>query len=262
MSFRINIRNERSPNVETISPSSLSRRQDSCSKKFSKYLPTDVTTICSPFFGGGSFELYCILKFGIKVFGYDLFEPLVTFWNCLLADPERLATIVPTYLPVVTKEQFYQLQRTFRQIEDPWERAAATYVLNRTSFSGSTVSGGFSPLEEDGRNGRFKESNVEFLRNFRVPEGMLSVEHRFLRGIHSEAPDEPLYRGSAVPRRRASFTGNRGRLARHRPCFAGRNSPFPRQLDALLQRLSSKCEGSTAASRSWTRMAASSGTMA
>ena len=114
---------------------------------------------------------------GIKVFGYDLFEPLVDFWDCLLSDSERLAKIVSSYLPVVTKEQFYQLQRRFRQIEDPWERSAATYVLNRTSFSGCTQSGGFSPLDRKGRNGRFNERNVEFLRNFQVPEGMLSVEH-------------------------------------------------------------------------------------
>jgi DNA adenine methylase len=126
--------------------------------------------------GGASFELYCILYFGIKVIGYDLFEPLSTFWECLLKDPKRLAEIVSSYLPVATRDQFYHLQRTFKHIKDPWERAAATYVLNRTSFSGKMESGGFSPLEDDGRNGRFKESNVRFLSNFRVSEGMLSVQ--------------------------------------------------------------------------------------
>ncbi|MGO9116854.1 MAG: DNA adenine methylase [Desulfomonilaceae bacterium] len=146
-------------------------------KKFIKYIPKDVTSICSPFFGGGSLELYCLMTCGIKVFGYDLFEPLTNFWNCLLEDPERLAAIVSNYLPVVTREQFYRLQKTFDQIEDRWERSAATYVINRTSFSGCTQSGGFSPLDRKGRNGRFNERNVEFLRNFHVPDGMLSVEH-------------------------------------------------------------------------------------
>jgi DNA adenine methylase len=135
-----------------------------------------VKIICSPFLGGASFELHCLMNFGIKVYAFDLFEPLTTFWNCLIEDPQRLTEIVSTYLPVVTKEQFYQLQRTFLEIEDRWQRAAATYILNRTSFSGAMASGGFSPLGEDGRNGRFKESNVEFLRTFQVPEGTLRVE--------------------------------------------------------------------------------------
>lgn len=163
--------------MQVISPLRFPGGKTLACAKFIKYLPKDVKTICSPFLGGGSFELYCALNFGIKVIGYDLFESLVMFWNCLLEDPERLAEIVSTYLPVVTKEQFYELQRTLRQIEDLWEKAGAFFILNRTSFSGSTQSGGFSPLDKKGRNGRFNERNVEFLRSFRVPEGTLTVEH-------------------------------------------------------------------------------------
>jgi DNA adenine methylase len=94
----------------------------------------------------------------------------------VLEEPERLAATVSKYLPVVTKVQFYRLQRTFMRIENRWERAAATYVLDRTSFSGAIASGGFSSLEKNGRNGRFHEGNVEFLKDFRVPAGKLSVE--------------------------------------------------------------------------------------
>ena len=163
--------------MTSISPLRYPGGKTRAVRKFEKYLPKDVTTIFSPFFGGGSFELFCIRNHGIKVVGYDLYDPVITFWNCLLNDPERLAAIVSTYLPVVRKEQFYQLQRNFRQIEDPWERAGAAYVLNRCSFSGTMEAGGMSPLEKDGRNGRFTESNVEFLKGFRVPQGMLTVEH-------------------------------------------------------------------------------------
>ncbi len=163
--------------MQAISPLRYAGGKTRAVKKLEKYLPKDVKSLCSPFFGGGSFEIYCLMNYGIKVLGYDLFEPLVDFWSCLIEDPQRLMEIVSTYLPVVTKEQFYRLQRTFLEIEDSWERAAATYLLNRTSFSGAMASGGFSPLEADGRNGRFRESNVEFLRGFQVPEGMLSVQH-------------------------------------------------------------------------------------
>jgi DNA adenine methylase len=166
----------RVPQMKSISPLRFAGGKTRACRTFLKYLPKDVTTICSPFLGGGSFELYCLMNYYIRIFAYDLFEALVLFWKCLLEDPRRLAEIVARYLPVVTKEKFYHLQRTYRQINDPWERAAATYVLNRTSFSGTMESGGFSPLEKNGRNGRFNENNVEFLRNFRVPDGMLSVE--------------------------------------------------------------------------------------
>ena len=161
--------------MQTISPLRYPGGKTRACKKFQRYIPKDISSICSPFFGGGSFELYCLMNYAIKIFAYDLFELLVVFWNCLLEDPQRLAELVSRYLPVVTREQFYHLQRTFKQIEDSWERAAATYVLNRTSFSGTMESGGFSPLE-NGKNGRFNENSVEFLGSFRVPDGMLSVQ--------------------------------------------------------------------------------------
>ncbi|MGO9120465.1 MAG: DNA adenine methylase [Desulfomonilaceae bacterium] len=183
--------------MKSISPLRYPGGKTRACKKFLEYVPKAVKTICSPFFGGGSFELYCLMNYGIKIFAYDLFEPLVVFWKCLLEDPQRLAETVSRYLPVVTKAQFYRLQQTFKQIEDSWERAGATYVLNRTSFSGAMASGGFSPLE-NGKNGRFNENNAEFLRNFRVPDGMLSIkrlsfEESILRHPESFVYADPPY---------------------------------------------------------------------
>ena len=163
--------------MKSISPLRYPGGKTRAINKLRKFLPNDVKLLCSPFLGGGSFELFCVLNYGIKVLAYDLFEPLVVFWNCLLEDQERLAAMVSRYLPVVTKEQFYKLQNSFKRIHDPWELATALYVINRTSFSGLTVSGGFSSLNEKGRNGRFNENNVDFLRTFQIPEGMLCVEH-------------------------------------------------------------------------------------
>ncbi|MDA8215915.1 MAG: DNA adenine methylase [Nitrospiraceae bacterium] len=45
-----------------------------------KLIPEGTTELCSPFFGGGSVELACTSK-GIRVYGYDIFEPLVEFWH-------------------------------------------------------------------------------------------------------------------------------------------------------------------------------------
>ena len=56
-----------------------------------KYIePLEPKKLCSPFFGGGSLEIFCAQK-GIKVHGYDNFQPLVDFWRWLLKDPKKLA---------------------------------------------------------------------------------------------------------------------------------------------------------------------------
>ena len=178
--------------MKSISPLRFPGGKTRACKTFMKYLPEDVKIICSPFFGGGSFELYCLINYCIRILAYDLFESLVVFWNCLLEDSRRLADSVSRYLPVVTKEQFYRLQRTFEQIKDPWERAGATFILNRTSFSGAMASGGFSPLE-NGKNGRFNENNVEFIENFRVPKEMLTVKQASFEVSIPRHPDEFLF---------------------------------------------------------------------
>jgi DNA adenine methylase len=49
----------------------------------------DCGELCSPFLGGGSIELKCAEE-GMTVHGYDLFQPLVWFWQKLLADPAAL----------------------------------------------------------------------------------------------------------------------------------------------------------------------------
>tara|TARA_B100001123_G_scaffold74689_5_gene84316 strand:+ start:44373 stop:45281 length:909 start_codon:yes stop_codon:yes gene_type:complete len=59
-------------------------------KTLMEFIPDDCGELCSPFLGGGSFELALAEK-GIKVYGSDIFLPLVWFWQALLADPHKLA---------------------------------------------------------------------------------------------------------------------------------------------------------------------------
>ena len=42
--------------------------------------------IISPFMGGGSLESRWSSELDIPVVGFDIFDPLVNFWNVLLAD--------------------------------------------------------------------------------------------------------------------------------------------------------------------------------
>jgi len=122
--------------------------------------PKDLRELVSPFFGGGSIELAMAAR-GVQVYGFDIFSPLVEFWQCLLTDPVALVTEVKKYFPL-SKERFYELQKTQTIFESKIKRAAAYYVLNRSSFSGATLSGGMSPGHP-----RFTLSAIDRLRNFK-----------------------------------------------------------------------------------------------
>ena len=130
-------------------------------------IPPDLDELASPFMGGGSVELACASK-GVRVHGYDAFEPLVTFWQETLENAPRLARQVYEYHPL-SRTRFYALQKRYFELTDRTERAAVFYVLNRSSYSGTTLSGGMSP-----GHGRFTPSAIDRLANFQL-EG-LTVE--------------------------------------------------------------------------------------
>ncbi len=134
-------------------------------KTIAKYIPKGTKKLCSPFFGGGSFEISCAQN-GIKVYGYDIFQPLVDFWDVLLGEPNRLADNAEKYWPL-KKEKFYELQKIQLESKSKIERATMFFVLNRSSYSGSTLSGGMASGGKDG-NPRFTKSSIERLRRFRL----------------------------------------------------------------------------------------------
>lgn len=137
-------------------------------KKIISILPPNLDVLVSPFFGGGSVEL-AMASQGTRVFGYDAFKPLVLFWQRTFKNPSTLARAVEKYYPL-KKEEFYELQRMMRekQIGDS-KTATIFFVLNRASFSGTTMSGGMSPGHK-----RFTKSAIEHLKDFKIKN--LSVE--------------------------------------------------------------------------------------
>jgi len=131
-------------------------------KSICKFFPDDLKELLSPFFGGGSIEL-SFAKKGMKVYGYDIFSPLVEFWQCLIEQPIDLANEVEKFFPL-PKSRFYELQKTQTDFKDKLSRAAVFYVLNRSSFSGATLSGGMSPGHP-----RFTRSSIQRLVDFYNP---------------------------------------------------------------------------------------------
>jgi len=117
-------------------------------------------TLLSPFVGGGSFELYLTTK-GYQIRANDLFKPLYTFWQTVKETPEDIKDAVESVMPI-TKEYFLELRHSIETMTDPLEIAAAYYIINRCSFSGSTFCGGFS---KEASTGRLNESSLKTLLN-------------------------------------------------------------------------------------------------
>ena len=137
--------------------------------------------ICSPFFGGGSIELH-LANNGNKVTGYDDFGPLVDFWKVLKKNPKKLFKEVSSYKKL-SKKGFKELQIQFRGKSESYtqtKRAALFYVLNRTSFSGTTLSGGMAVDYDkperslDRRLPRFRKSSRDRIRDFSVKNFTIS----------------------------------------------------------------------------------------
>lgn len=150
-------------------------------------IPDNETELCSPFLGGGSIELACTARpiSPMHVHGADIFSPLVDFWQVLLDDKTALVKRVESYYPL-TRTSFYNLQQRYLNLEDKIERAAAFFVLNRSSFSGTTLSGGMSPGHP-----RFTQSAIDRLRDFEVAN--FEVEHSDFRDTITRYPNAFLY---------------------------------------------------------------------
>ncbi len=100
--------------------------------------------ICSPFFGGGSFEFYLQNKYGYKVLANDKFTPLYNFWNQIKIDKNKLCDELEK-IKSVSKEQFVDYRNTIMELDDiALQQAIQYFIINRCSFSGATLSGGFS----------------------------------------------------------------------------------------------------------------------
>ena len=145
-------------------------------KVLSPLVPEDTSTVISPFMGGGSFELYLTGR-GITVDASDLFSQLVDFWTVMDKSPSLLADRLDGLLGKVDKEAFLSLQKKLRTNEGtPEDIATWFYAVNRCSFSGATLSGGYSKAAA---SGRFTPSLVKRVRDYR--NDLLTVTHRDYR---------------------------------------------------------------------------------
>ena len=151
-----------------------------------RFIPEKTRVIYSPFLGGGSVEIACANK-GIEVHAYDNFKPLVDFWQYLLRDRKGLVRAIRrNYSPPLSRDQFYEMQKSYSRIKSLCRRAAVFYVLNRASFSGTTLSGGMSP-----HHPRFTTSSIDRLENFEIDN--FHVEHADFKESIKKAGNNLMY---------------------------------------------------------------------
>lgn len=159
--------------------------------KITDFIPYMPQEICSPFFGGGSVEMLLASR-GFKIYGYDNFHSLVVFWNYVKNNSEALADLVIKHLPM-TKMEFYSMQNKLIECEVNKsfniEVAECFFILNRSSFSGSTLSGGISPGTP-----RFNLQSIQRLKNFgKNMKNIVSIEHKSFEESIALNQDKFLY---------------------------------------------------------------------
>ena len=87
-----------------------------------------VTTLVSPFLGGGSVELYIAARDHARVLGYDVYQPIVDTWHCVLYRLDALIAKLESLLTWIGRPREAELQQinfeTLQQVESQLERAA------------------------------------------------------------------------------------------------------------------------------------------
>tara|TARA_B100000795_G_C22716104_1_gene405515 strand:+ start:103 stop:867 length:765 start_codon:yes stop_codon:yes gene_type:complete len=118
----------------------------------------DKSVVISPFFGGGSFEFFLRTKYDSKLIVNDKFKPLISFWKSVQTRKVELCSELRKLLNVVSKSIFNTMRDTIMEDTDDFIQGYKYFVINRCSFSGATLSGGFST---ESSKKRFTESSIK-----------------------------------------------------------------------------------------------------
>lgn len=118
-----------------------------------------------PFLGGGSVFIYAKQRFPNKKFWInDLYFELFKFWEMSQKNVDILIEKIYEWrnqFPI--GKDLYQFLNVNLQDFNDIERAAAFFIYNRITFSGTSLSGGYS---EHAFVGRFTESSIQRLNQF------------------------------------------------------------------------------------------------
>jgi len=118
----------------------------------------NIENLVSPFFGGGSFEFFMQNNRNINLICNDKFKPLYIFWNQCKKNNKNLCDLLKGKLNSIEKKNFYDFRENIMKENDHLMIAYYYFIINRCSFSGATLSGGFS---KEASKKRFTLSSIE-----------------------------------------------------------------------------------------------------
>jgi DNA adenine methylase len=114
----------------------------------------------SPFFGGGSFEFYFQNKYKKSILANDKFKPLYHFWIQVKKDKKSLCDkLYERRNSIISKDDFIDYKKKILTLNNNiLEQSICFFIINRSSFNGTTLSGGFS---KDASEKRFTKSSID-----------------------------------------------------------------------------------------------------
>lgn len=114
--------------------------------------------IISPFFGGGSFEFFLQNKYDLRIIANDKFSPLANFWQTCKTNQGEFVQELETKINRISKNEFLEYRAKIIEEQEQLQQSIMYFIINRCSFSGATLSGGFS---QDASKNRFTKSSID-----------------------------------------------------------------------------------------------------
>ena len=177
-----------------------------------KLIP-DFDEFREPFLGGGSVFVYVKQRYPNKKYWInDLYSELYKFWEMTQKDVDTLIAKVYEWKEKypIGKELFQFLNKNLTEFND-LEKAAAFFIFNRITFSGTTLSGGYS---EGAFTGRFTESSIKRLNDLaKVINGSTITNYDYEEVVKKEGEnvfiflDPPYYSAT-----KSALYGKKGNL--------------------------------------------------
>ena len=121
-------------------------------------------TLISPFFGGGSFEFHWQNNHKYKLIVNDKFQPLYNFWYQVKTNKNLLCNKL-NETNSVSKNDFCNYRQNILQNNNLLDQAKQYFIINRCSFSGATLSGGFS---EEASKKRYTKSSIDRIKKLNL----------------------------------------------------------------------------------------------
>lgn len=155
-------------------------------KILNNIVPDSTKRVLSPFSGGASVEMF-LTKRGIQVDCYDGYDLLANFWEYVIGKPKELSSEIYKYFGNVDKKTFLNMQKNLKEHhnnildEERLLLAVLFFIVNRCSFSGTTLSGGFS---QESSIKRFTQSSISRIESFNNP--LITYNHGFYEDVLSD----------------------------------------------------------------------------